>query len=532
MPVEAMTSILSCTVAIRLSLLESCDCRIDHRSQTRRGGVMECVLAIDQGTTGSRAALYGRDGARVASAYREFTQLFPVSGWVEHDPDEIWQGVTACVSEVLSQAPAAEVACVGITNQRETAVAWDAETSRPLHNAIVWQCRRTALRCQQLNLLESTAHEVRRITGLPIDAYFSATKFEWLLQHSAEVRAAARRGTLRLGTVDSWLLWKLTGGSAHVTDHTNAARTMLFDIDRLCWHEELLALFEVPIGALPEVRRSAGHFGATRSACGLPSGVPISGVAGDQQAALFGQACFAAGRAKNTYGTGAFVLMNAGRRRPVDDTRLITTLGCGESGEPVYVLEGAIFTAGAVLQWLRDGLGLIASAAESASLAESVDDNGGVYFVPALSGLGAPYWDSMARGMICGITRGTRREHVVRAALEAMCFRTRDVVEAMACTAAVRLTELRVDGGASANDFMCQFQSDILGVRVLRPRDVETTARGAAYLAGLGSGYWDSVAQLESVLSIERVFEPSMLEARRSELYAWWLRAVERALGD
>ena len=493
---------------------------------------MECVLSIDQGTSGNRVVLYGRDGVPLASAYREFAQRFPRPGWVEHDPVEIWRAVVECVRDVLKQRPDETVACIGIANQRETVVAWDAETSQPLCNAIVWQCRRTAARCDALNASAATAENVRRITGLPIDAYFSATKMEWLLQNVPAVTAAARRGTLRLGTIDAWLLWQLSGGKSYLTDFTNASRTMLFDIDRLCWDEQMLAMFGVPRWVLPEVQRSSGIFGVTVGQCGLPPGIPISGVAGDQQAALFGQACFAPGSAKNTYGTGSFILMNVGGRKHMVDARVITTLGCAQDGQPVYVLEGAILTAGAVLQWLRDGLGLLRSAADSAAMAEEAGDNGGVYFVPALGGLGAPFWNPAARGTICGITRGTTRQHLVRAALESMCFRTRDVVEAMSDAAGVRLLELRVDGGASANDFLCQFQSDILGVKVLRPSDIETTARGAAYLAGLGAGLWRDVTEIEAALSLERTFEPCMPAERRNELYAEWTRAVRRAIDD
>ena len=507
---------------------------LDYVAPWRRGRVcvstMQCVLAIDQGTTSSRAVLYGSDGSRIASSYRELPQCFPRPGWVEHDPLEIWSGVVACVSDVLARVPSAEVACIGITNQRETAVVWDAETSEPLHNAIVWQCRRTAARCAALNAQNTTAEFVRLTTGLPIDAYFSATKFEWLLKNVPAVAEAAGRGTLRFGTIDSWLLWKLTGSSYHLTDYTNAARTMLFDIDRLCWSTELLSLFGIPVEALPEARSSSGDFGVTSTGCGLPPGIPISGVAGDQQSALFGQACFTPGTAKNTYGTGAFILMNAGSRRPAGDPCLITTLGCGVTGTPVYVLEGAIFTAGAVVQWLRDSLNLFDAASVSQTMAEEVADNAGVYFVPALAGLGAPYWDSDARGMITGITRATTKQHVVRAALEAMCYRTRDVVDAMIRDAGLPLTELRIDGGASANDFVCQFQADILGVRVVRPCDVETTARGAAYLAGLGSGFWSDVAQVRGALAIDRVFVPAIPEERRRQLYEEWSRAVRRAL--
>ncbi len=491
---------------------------------------MECVLAIDQGTTGSRAVLYDARGIQVASSYREFAQHFPTPGWVEHDPLEILSSVTECIRDVVARSPSAVIIAVGITNQRETAIAWDAGTSQPLHNAIVWQCRRTAERCAALNGDRSSVKSIRNRTGLPVDAYFSATKFEWLMTHVPEIASSAKRGTLRLGTVDSWLLWNLTGGAVHGTDFTNAARTMLFDIDRLCWSDDLLHLFGIPRGAMPEVRSSSGRFGLTAGGAGLPAGIPICGVAGDQQAALFGQGCTEPGQAKNTYGTGAFVLMNAGTRRPAGDCRLITTLGCGIGAAPVYVLEGAIFTAGAVIQWLRDELNLLESAGESQRMAEAVLDNGGVYFVPALAGIGAPFWDSDARGMITGITRGTTRNHIVRAALESMCYRTRDVVDAMVESAGVPLVTLRVDGGASANDFVCGFQADILRVNVVRPRDVETTARGAAYLAGVGSGFWSDVAEVDGALAVDRTFEPSMPEERRELLYDQWTRAVHRAL--
>jgi glycerol kinase len=491
---------------------------------------VDCVLAIDQGTTGSRAVLYDMVGASVASAYREFPQHYPQPGWVEHDPLDIWDCVTGCIRDVLASHPSVSLACIGITNQRETAVAWDARTSRPLHNAIVWQCRRTSDRCAALSADTDTCDGIRRTTGLPVDAYFSASKFEWLLHNVPAVRTCAGRGTLRLGTIDSWLLWKLTGGTAFATDYTNAARTMLFDIDRRTWSADLLSLFSIPAPSLAQVRPSSSAFGTTVEGYGLPCGIPITGMAGDQQAALFGQACFTPGTAKNTYGTGAFVLMNGGERRPLGDPRIITTLGCDALGAPVYVLEGAIFTAGAVLQWLRDGLRVIDSAKESQAMAESVADNGGVYFVPALVGLGAPYWDSEARGMITGITRGTGKQHVVRAALEAMCYRTKDVVDAMVQDCGLPLVEMRVDGGASANDFLCQFQADMLGVKVVRPRDVETTARGAAYLAGLGAGFWADVAEIEGALDIDRSFVPSIDEDTRRRLYDEWLGAVRRAL--
>jgi glycerol kinase len=488
------------------------------------------VLAVDQGTTGSRAVLYGADGSKVASAYREFPQHFPRPGWVEHDPLEIWRSVVDCVTEVLAGTPSVHVACVGITNQRETTVAWDARTGEPLHRAIVWQCRRTADRCAALNRDARRQEAIRRITGLPVDAYFSASKLEWLLANIPAVAATARAGTLRFGTIDSWLLWKMTNGAVHATDYTNAARTMLFDIDRLRWSGDLTAEFGVPLAALPEVRSSIGRFGVVAGGCGLPAGVPIAGVAGDQQAALFGQGCFAAGTAKNTYGTGAFVLLNAGACRPRGDRRLITTLGCGVDGNPVYVLEGAVFSAGAVIQWLRDELNLLDSASRSQQMAESVPDNAGVYFVPALVGLGAPYWDPDARGTIVGITRGTTRNHLVRAAVEAMCYRTRDVVDTMLEDTGLTLKELKVDGGAAANDFMCQFQADMLGVNVVRPVDVESTARGAAALAGLGSGFWKDAGQLDASRAVDRVFSPAMSPECSSRLYAEWQGAVRRAL--
>jgi len=491
---------------------------------------MDCVLAVDQGTTGSRAALYAADGSRVASAYREFPQYFPRPGWVEHDALEIWRSVVECISGVLACAPSARVAAVGITNQRETTIAWDSSTGEPLCRAIVWQCRRTADRCAELNRDVNQRRTVRRITGLPVDAYFSASKLEWLLANVPAVARAARSGSLRVGTVDSWLLWKMTGGTVHATDYTNAARTMLFDIDRLCWSEELVAEFGVPPSALPHVRSSMGPFGVTAAGWGLPSGVLISGIAGDQQAALFGQGCLEAGSAKNTYGTGVFVLLNAGASRPRGDERLITTLGCGTEGRPVYVLEGAVFSAGAVIQWLRDELHLLGSAAESEQMAASVADNAGVYFVPALAGLGAPYWDPEARGTISGITRGTTKNHIVRAAVEAMCYRTRDVVEAMLEDTGLQLSELKVDGGAAANSFLCQFQADMLGVAVVRPGDVESTARGAAALAGLGSGFWKDARELEAARTVDRVFRPVMPREQSHFLYRQWQRAVRSAL--
>jgi len=490
---------------------------------------LDCILAIDQGTTGSRAVLYRIDGTVAGSAYREFSQYFPRPGWVEHDPMELWTNVVGCVRDVLGCTPGARVVCIGVTNQRETVVVWDGSTGEPLHNAIVWQCRRTAGRCEEINRDEALRSTIRRITGLPVDAYFSASKIEWLISNVADIRAAAASGRLRIGTVDSWLVWNLTGGAAYATDFTNAARTMLFDIQRRHWSPELCELFSVPVAALPAVLPSTSDFGSTVSGFGLPAGIPVRGVAGDQQAALFGQACYTPGMAKNTYGTGAFVLLNAGHTRPVDNGRLITTLGCGASGDPVFVLEGAIFSAGSVIQWLRDGVQLLDSAAASQDMAKAVPDNGGVYFIPALVGLGAPYWDSDVRGLVCGITRSTTKNHVVRAALEAMCYRTREVIEVMTAESGLHIPELRVDGGAAANDFLCQFQADILGINVVRPKDVESTARGAAYLAGLGCGIWSSVEALDGFLEVDRVFHPEMDCTLSQRYWHGWKSAIARA---
>ena len=493
---------------------------------------MRLVLAIDHGTTGSRAVLYDAEGNKVASAYQEFPQYFPQPGWVEHDPEEIWNSVSSSVDRVLQEVPGGSVAAIGISNQRETTVVWDAETGRPVCNAIVWQCRRTSGRCKQLKSEQDEVRFFRERTGLPIDAYFSATKIEWILKNVPAARAIAGKGRLRFGTTDAWILWKLTGGAVHATDYTNASRTMLFDIEKLRWDREILERFEIPGEMLPRVQKSSGLFGLTVASGALPAGIPITGIAGDQQAALFGQGCFEPGSVKNTYGTGAFVLLNAGRKRPVSEHGLITTLGCGASGEPVYVLEGAIFVAGSAVQWLRDGLKVLDSASLSEQMAESVPDTGGVYFVPALVGLGAPYWDQDARGCVVGITRGTNRNHLVRAALEAMCYQTRDVVEAMQKDSGLTTSELRVDGQATANSFLCQFQADILGVDVIRPADIETAARGAAYLAGLGAGLWESADQIKMSRKESKRFSPEMPRETSTVLYKGWLEAVKRTLSS
>ena len=491
---------------------------------------MKYILAIDQGTTGSRAILYDKEGRAQASHYEEFRQYFPKPGWVEHDPEEIWKSVNNSIQKVLRKVPSAKIAAIGITNQRETTVLWDKKTGSPVYNAIVWQCRRTVGRSDKLKSRKKTEDFFRKRTGLPIDAYFSATKIEWILKNVPGALKKAREGKIIFGTTDSWVLWKLTGGRAHATDYTNASRTMLFNIDKLKWDDDIVKIFGIPKVILPEVKKSSGVFGKTEKIGLLPAGIPISGIAGDQQAALFGQTCFEPGTIKNTYGTGSFVLMNAGKKRPVSKHGLIVTLASGPLGEPVYALEGAIFITGAAIQWLRDGLKIIPHAARSENMALSVKDNAGVYFVPALVGLGAPYWDSAARGSIFGITRGTTKSHLVRAALEAMCYQTNDVFFAMRKDTGLNIKSLKVDGGAAANNFLCQFQADILGVEIVRPKVIETTSQGAAYLAGLAVGYWKNTAEIKKYWKKDRVFKPRMPKKIASLLYKGWLDAVKRTL--
>lgn len=488
------------------------------------------ILSIDQGTTGSRAVVYDKNGRMVANAYREFPQHFPKPGWVEHDPHDLWKSVKTSIDNVLSKVPASSIGAIGITNQRETTVMWDARTGRPVYNAIVWQCRRTAARCDGLKKRAGMEAFFKRRTGLPIDAYFSATKIEWILKNVPGVMARAKMGEILFGTTDSWIMWKLTGGKVHATDYTNASRTMCFNIEKREWDKDILKLFRIPREILPEVKRSSGVFGYTARTGRLSAGIPISGIAGDQQAALFGQACFEPGTAKNTYGTGCFILLNTGKKRGVSKHGLITTLACGTDGGPVYAMEGSIFIAGAAIQWLRDGLKLLENASQCERMARSVADNAGVYFVPALTGLGAPYWDSDARGAIYGITRGTHRNHIVRAAVEAMCYQTKDVVDAMRKDSRVSIGSLKVDGGAAANDLLCQFQADLLGIDVVRPKIIETTSLGAAYLAGLATGYWKDAAQIKRCWSVDRVFKPRMSKAKRAKLCAGWRGAVERTL--
>ena len=489
------------------------------------------VLALDQGTTGSTALVVDAEGEVRGRGYALLPQHFPRPGWVEHDPEEIWKTTEHAARQALAAARvgASEVAAIGIANQRETTILWDRKTGHPIHRAIVWQCRRTAGLCDRLRS-DGLEPLFRRKTGLVLDAYFSGTKIRWLLDEVPGARERAEDGGLAFGTVDSWLLWKLTGGRRHATDPSNASRTLCFDIRSLAWDPELAAALAVPMGVFPEVRPSAGVFGETVDLGWLPAGIPLAGIAGDQQAALFGQACYEPGMAKNTYGTGCFMLLNTGPTPVPSKEGLLTTVAWQAGGTTTYALEGSVFIAGAAIQWLRDGLGLIAHAAESEKLALSVEDTGGVYLVPAFVGLGAPYWDMYARGTIVGITRGTARAHMVRAALEAIAYQSRDVLETMAGEAGVRLQSLRVDGGAAANDFLCQFQADLLDVPVLRPSVTETTALGAAYLAGVGAGLWRP-AELAGRWRLDRQFTPAMDERRRSALYAGWRRAVERARG-
>jgi glycerol kinase len=488
------------------------------------------VLAIDQGTTGTTALLLDSGGGVRSRGYAELPQHFPRPGWVEHDGEEIWRGVLDAVRAALDGGPnRAVLAAIGITNQRETTLLWDRATLTPVAPAIVWQDRRTTARCTALaraGLLKT----VRKRTGLVLDPYFSATKLEWLLAHVPGLRARARKGEIAFGTVDSWLLARLTGGAVHATDPTNASRTMLYDIGRRRWDDDLLEVFRVPPAVLPEVRDSSGEFGRTRGAAPIPDGVPIAGIAGDQQAALFGQGCVAAGQSKNTYGTGCFLLLHTGERRVASRSGLITTIACGPRGEPAYALEGSVFIAGAALQWLRDGLEILESAPASEAIAGGIPDAGGVVMVPAFVGLGAPHWRADARGAILGLTRGSTRAHIVRAALESLAFQTRDLIEAMARDAGARIRTLRVDGGASQNDFLMQYQADLLGIPVERPTIVETTALGAGLLAGLATGFWGSQRDLAKPRRVERVFRPRMSRAWRDAEHRRWQRAIHGVL--
>jgi glycerol kinase len=492
---------------------------------------MPFILALDQGTTSSRAIVFDHDGAIKAVAQKEFTQIFPPAGWVEHDPQEIWASQIGVAVEALGRAQVRprELAAIGITNQRETTIVWDRETGEPVHNAIVWQDRRTADYCEQLKA-DGAGDTIQAKTGLLIDAYFSASKIRWILDQVPGARARADAGKLAFGTVDTWLVWKLTSHSRHITDVSNASRTMLFNIHTLQWDDELLRLFGIPASMLPEVRTSSEVYGHVSPTLGVES-VPIAGIAGDQQAALFGQMCRQPGMSKNTYGTGCFLLQNIGTAATRSNQRLVTTVAWKIGERTEYALEGSVFIGGAVVQWLRDGLGLIRTAPEIEPLAASVPDNGGVYLVPAFAGLGAPHWDPYARGTIVGITRGTTAGHLARAALESIAYQVADLLDAMAADAGIPLKELRVDGGAAINNTLMQFQADLLGVPVVRPAVTETTALGAAYLAGLAVGYWPSVDAITGQWQVDRRFEPAMPHAAAAALRERWTAALGRSKG-
>ena len=487
------------------------------------------VIALDQGTTSSRCILFDREQNIVGVAQREFTQIYPKPGWVEQDPMEIWSSQSSVLTEVLAQTGIAptEVAAIGITNQRETTIVWDKATGRPIYNAIVWQCRRTASLCEELKAEGAFSDYIKEHTGLLIDAYFSATKLKWILDHVEGARERARAGELLFGTVDSWLVWKLTGGKAHVTDYTNASRTMLFDIQNLCWDEEICRRLDIPMEMLPQVCSSSQVYGFANLQ-GVE--VPIAGIAGDQQAALFGQGCFQPGEAKNTYGTGCFLLMNTGEQLCQSENGLLTTIAIGLNGRVQYALEGSVFVGGAVIQWVRDELRFISESRDAEYYASKVPDTGGVYLVPAFTGLGAPYWDMYARGALVGLTRGTNRDHIIRAAQESIAYQSWDLVDAMEKDTGIPLSALNADGGASRDKFLMQFQADILNKPVRRPVIRETTALGAALLAGLATGVWSSQEEVKSRMKTDSLYEPAMDEAKRQRLLRGWHKAVGRSV--
>ena len=487
------------------------------------------IIALDQGTTSSRAIIFDRKQRVVSMAQKEFTQIYPHPGWVEHDPVEIYSSTVSVMTEAVakSQLDPEEIACIGITNQRETTVVWDRDTGIPVCNAIVWQCRRTAEYCEEIKKNAELTQYIRSSTGLLVDAYFSATKIKWILDNVPGARKMAEQGRLLFGTVDSWLVWKLTGGKVHVTDYTNASRTMLFNIHSLQWDERICRELDIPMSMLPEARSSSEYYGSVEL---LGKEVPICGMAGDQQASLFGQNCFDAGQAKNTYGTGCFQLMNTGDRCVESRNGLVSTVAASASGVQ-YALEGSVFVGGAVIQWIRDELGLIREASDSEYFASKVEDTGGVYLVPAFTGLGAPYWDMYARGTMVGLTRGTRREHIIRAALESVAYQTADLLSSMEKDLGVTLPELRVDGGASRNSFLMQFQADITDKKICRSAVAETTALGAACLAGLAAGLWKDADELRDIWTPDRVFVPEIESVRRGRLLGGWHKAVERSTG-
>lgn len=487
------------------------------------------ILSLDQGTTSSRAIVFNRQGEPVATAQKEFTQIYPQPGWVEHDATEIWSTQAGVAQEALTRAgiEANQLAGIGITNQRETTVVWNRLTGKPVYNAIVWQDRRTSAYCDQMKLA-GRGNRIQQKTGLIIDAYFSATKIKWILDHVEGARQLAKKGQLAFGTIDTWLIWNLSQGKLHITDVSNASRTMLFNIHTLEWDQELLELFDIPAGVLPEVRSSSEIYGTTSGMLATP--VPISGIAGDQQAALFGQLCIAPGMVKNTYGTGCFMVMNTGEK-PIDSSNnLLTTIAWKVNNQVTYALEGSIFIAGAVVQWLRDGLSIIRHSSDIEKLAAKVKDSDGVYFIPAFAGLGAPHWNQHARGTLVGLTRGSTSAHIARAALDSIAFQTLEVLQAMEADSGIKIRELRVDGGATVNNLLMQFQSDLLGTRVVRPRITETTALGAAYLAGLATGYWNDLNDLQHQWQLDRAFTPTLSPEKTHELVHGWNRAVKAAI--
>ncbi len=488
------------------------------------------ILAIDQGTTASTALVIDADGSVVSSVSREIGRLFPQPGWVEQDPGELYQSILSVAGEAIETGgiSSSDIKCLGITNQRETTLVWDRHTGKPVGNAIGWQCRRTAPLCEELKQ-RGLAQSIQEKTGLIIDAYFSATKIRWLLDNTPDGQERAEKSDLLFGTVDTWLVWNLTGGKVHVTDYSNASRTMLYNIHTLEWDKELLEILNIPECLLPKVVPSSRIYGETEGGLVGNGKIPIGSIAGDQQAALFGQACYDTGSAKNTYGTGSFVLLNTGTHPVRSEKGLVTTLAWGVNDEVIYAMEGSIFVTGAAVQWLRDGLGIITKAAETENMALSVDDTGGVYFVPAFSGMGAPYWDMYARGTIVGLTQGTTRNHLVRAALESIAYQTRDVIEAMGAEAGLSISMLRVDGGGSANRFTMQFQSDILRIPIQVSAIAETTALGAGYLAGLATGFWKDTSDISQKWRASVTYEPGMSDDRRDEMYGRWKRAIEKA---
>ncbi|EEX31998.1 MULTISPECIES: glycerol kinase GlpK [Vibrio] len=488
------------------------------------------IVALDQGTTSSRAVVLDHDANIVSVSQREFTQIYPEAGWVEHDPMEIYATQSSVLVEALGKSGirSDEVAGIGITNQRETTIVWNKETGKPIYNAIVWQCRRTAAICEDLKQCNLEEY-IQENTGLVLDPYFSGTKIKWILDNVEGAREDAAAGKLLFGTVDTWLVWKMTQGRVHVTDYTNASRTMLFNINTLQWDEKLLKEMDIPLSMMPEVKKSSEVYGQTNIGGKGGTRIPIAGIAGDQQAALYGQMCVNAGQAKNTYGTGCFLLMNTGQEKVTSKNGLLTTLACGPAGEPAYALEGAVFMGGASIQWLRDEMKLLADAKDSEYFATKVDTSNGVYVVPAFTGLGAPYWDAYARGTIVGLTRGVNSNHIIRATLEGIAYQTRDVLDAMQADSGIKLEALRVDGGAVANNFLMQFQSDVLDTQVLRPKVTEVTALGAAYLAGLAVGFWDSLDEVADKAEIDKTFVPHHDEEKRNRRYKGWKRAVKCA---